>query len=372
MFHRRIGKNGRMIPPAFYYRAIVDARNFDDPKRSRSRTIINACNDYHGEAIAGSEDPRAVYEKAKDLARAYLYWIQTEAPRDDGGAGYPELRLCPEITGTEDGYAMAPYIREGRRLKACQTIVEEDIAAYSCPGSRARHFDDSVGLGGFVIDIHQRCHGARLFSGGVTTKPFQIPLASLVTPELENFAVAGKCIGTTQITNGAYRMHNTEWAMGEAAGELAAYCLEKAIAEPRLSGRHLFDYQRRLVRAGVPIFWYDDLGFHHPAFEAIQLLSAKKVLPASGRHLRCDAQHSVARSLAQIEKLLENLRSAGVETEPLGELVLTAHGTRKADVAHRFLCWLDQAGWPEALFEATGEANGTPELDDAPIPEALA
>jgi len=372
MFRRQIGSAGRMVPPAFYYRSVIDVRNFDDPQMPYSRTIINASNDYHGEPMAGAPDPEQVYLRAKELSKAYLYWIQTEAPRDDGGFGYPELRLCPELTGTADGYAMAAYIREGRRLKAYQTIVEEDIAAYACPDSRARHFDDSVGLGGFVIDIHERCGGKRLFSGGVTTKPFQIPLASLLSPQIDNFAVAGKCIGTSQIANGAYRLHNVEWAVGEAAGELAAFCLERKVGQPRLTGRTLFDYQRVLVRAGVPIFWYDDFGFQHPAFEAVQLFSVKGIFPANRRHLRCDAQHSVARAAASITGFLDNLRQADVETEPLEEMVLTAHGTRKADVLYRFLHLLDRQGWPEELLEGNRPCAVQLNSEKDEIPAALA
>jgi hypothetical protein len=34
-----------------------------------------------------------------------LYWMQTEAPGLDGGAGYRGLRLRPDVVGTEDGLA---------------------------------------------------------------------------------------------------------------------------------------------------------------------------------------------------------------------------------------------------------------------------
>ena len=38
------------------------------------------------------------------------------------------------------------------------------------------------------------------------------------TSALENLIAAGKCLGTTHITNGAYRLHPVEWNAGEAAG----------------------------------------------------------------------------------------------------------------------------------------------------------
>ena len=41
---------------------------------------------------------------------------------------------------------------------------------------------------------------------------------------VENLVGAGKAIGTTHITNGAYRLHPVEWNVGEAAGHLVAHC----------------------------------------------------------------------------------------------------------------------------------------------------
>ncbi len=382
MFRRRIGKNGRMIPPAFYYRSVIDHRNFSDPDRCHSRTIMNAgCHDFKDEPMVGGPRPtHEVFQQARALSLAYFYWLQNEAPRDASDSdnpatgarhGYPELRLCPELTGTPEGIAMAPYIREGRRICASTTIVEQDIAIASNSGARARHFDDSIGLGGFVIDIHQRCTTKKTFHGGVRTRPYQIPLHSLVSPALDNFAVAGKCIGTTQITNGAYRLHNIEWAIGESAGELAAFCIRQAEPHPRLTGRALLDYQRELVGRGVPVFWYDDLPATHPAFTAIQLLSARRIWPASARHLRADAQHSVARSLRAMEIFFRNLRSLGVELGDLPEIALIGHGTRKADVLHRVWRLLETQGWPARLWSSDWQPETLPpdaSGDDIPGP----
>jgi hypothetical protein len=43
---------------------------------------------------------------------------------------------------------------------------------------------------------------------------------------MENLLPACKNLGVTHITNGCYRLHPVEWNIGEAAGELAAYCLQ--------------------------------------------------------------------------------------------------------------------------------------------------
>ena len=53
--------------------------------------------------------------------------MQTEAPRPDGGTGYPGLRLTGDPLGTRDGLAAEPYIRESRRIRAEFTTVERHI-----------------------------------------------------------------------------------------------------------------------------------------------------------------------------------------------------------------------------------------------------
>ncbi|SIB81556.1 FAD dependent oxidoreductase [Mycobacteroides abscessus subsp. abscessus] len=64
------------------------------------------------------EERKKHLEGARQLSLSLLYWMQTEAPRPDGGQGYKGLRLRPDVTGTDDGLAMYPYIRESRRIKA--------------------------------------------------------------------------------------------------------------------------------------------------------------------------------------------------------------------------------------------------------------
>ena len=88
-----------------------------------------------------------------------FYWLQTEAPRADGGQGFPGLRLRGDITGTEHGLAMAPYIRESRRIRAVTTVVEQDLS-YAVRGEAgAVNYRDSVGIGMYRIDLHPSTGG---------------------------------------------------------------------------------------------------------------------------------------------------------------------------------------------------------------------
>ncbi|HLJ57859.1 MAG TPA: FAD-dependent oxidoreductase, partial [Chthonomonadaceae bacterium] len=102
--------------PWWTYRRFLAAVNFDDPRIPADVAMINtAGNDYYGGSILGSDAGDAA-QQAATLARArraalgYLYWLQTECPREDGdGIGYPEFRLRRDVFGTEDGCALRPY-----------------------------------------------------------------------------------------------------------------------------------------------------------------------------------------------------------------------------------------------------------------------
>jgi len=346
-FKPRILHNGSRICPFWFYRCVVDAANFTNVT---GRAVINVkCNDYNDAAYLENPQREQVLSDARALTRAYIYWLQTEAPRDDGGRGYPELRLMPEATGTEDGIAQAPYVREGRRLVAMTTVIEQDLAVESNPGSRAQHFYDSVGLGGYAIDIHARSGmpGASIWQGA---RPYQVPLSAMISSQFGNFAVAGKGIGVSQVANGAYRMHPSEWTIGEAAGELAAYCLAHQAAAP-VDGQALLKFQKRLVEAGMPLFWYEDMPFDHPAFAASQLLAVTGIWPAATEHLRFDGFQSLGRHRHAFLRVMETLAAAGVPIDDLRESCLNGHNARKYDAVHRVMKLLDHHGWPEALLK---------------------
>ena len=97
-----------------------------------------------------------------------LYWLQTEAPRADGGTGFPGLRLRGDVTGTADGLAQAPYIRESRRIRAEYTVVEQDLSlAVRGDAGRRAATRDSVGVGMYRIDLHPSTGGDNYIDVGL-------------------------------------------------------------------------------------------------------------------------------------------------------------------------------------------------------------
>ena len=108
-------------------------------------------------------------------------------------------------------------------------VTEQDIIKDTQPGPRATLFEDSVGIGFYMVDIHP-C-GANERGRMRMPRPFQIPMSALLPRETLNFLPASKAIGVTHLTNGAFRLHPVEWNVGEAAGMVASLWLEHA-AQP--------------------------------------------------------------------------------------------------------------------------------------------
>ncbi|MEQ1822330.1 MAG: FAD-dependent oxidoreductase [Fimbriimonadaceae bacterium] len=210
---------------------------------------------YEPHPMPGASGPISAQrlQDARMLSSGLLYWLQTEAPRNDGGLGYPECYAASGITGTPDGFAKYPYIRESRRIKAQFTILEQHVAAYTNPGlDRAPGFADSVGIGAYRIDLHPSTSGANMID--TSTLPFEIPLRAMIPIRMQNLIPAGKNIGTTHITNGCYRLHPVEWNIGEIAGIMAALIIEKDIPVQAL-GKNPDVVQSEAVTQGIPLSW---------------------------------------------------------------------------------------------------------------------
>lgn len=271
------------LPPFWAYRRIRTAKS-----GATEAAVINwAGNDYRGAGLVG--DPANVGPAARALTLAFVHWLRTEAPRDPGdgpgpfgtGQGYPELRLAPELSGTADGLAASPYVRESRRLGNPRPITVADLlpatlctplgnpstgpvsgsvggtddgtAAYPAP-----EIADSLGIAWYHADLHPRVGYPRSVYRSVA--PFQLPASALVpAPGIgpENLVMGAKNLAATQVAAAAWRVHPAEWAIGEAAGVLAAASVRLSTSPRRIIHDPvlLAGVQGDLLAAGAPVSW---------------------------------------------------------------------------------------------------------------------
>jgi FAD-dependent oxidoreductase family protein len=282
------------------YRRLIDASLFPPAAGyPRDISMLNwPGNDYRDQSIL-DRSPREqaqALQDAKRVSLGFLHWLQTEAPRPGGAAGFPELMPRPDVFASADALGKHPYIREGRRIRSRRTIVEQDVSADYQEGARAARFEDSVGVGWYPIDIHNS--GPDDVGVSCRTRPFQIPMGALIPVRVQNLLAGAKNLGTTHITNGCYRLHPVEWNIGEAAGALAAYALESGRdpgvihADPGLRR----EFQRRLVAEGVPLAWFIDVGVDHPRFTALQMAAATEEIAGTPDSLEAAALPATMRA----------------------------------------------------------------------------
>jgi hypothetical protein len=253
------------------YRRISDPSIYA-PRHREQYAEVSLINwvqmDYFQKPLLGVTEAEqdAALRGAREQSLAFLYWLQTAAPRPDGGTGWPGLRLRGDELGTGDGFAKAPYIREARRLRAQLMVteahvgVEQRLAEGAKPtqDGRARveshHFEDSVGIGCYHLDLHPTTGG---FSGMyVESCPYETPLRALIPQRVENLLAAGKCLGVSHLANGCFRLHPTEWAIGDAAGTAATVALRQNASLPVQGLSNLRQaVQSEIFAAGTPIFW---------------------------------------------------------------------------------------------------------------------
>jgi hypothetical protein len=159
--------------------------------------------------------------------------------------------------GSDDGFALHPYIRESRRLLAEFTLTENHLAPDPNQPEKktGERFFDTVGTALYAMDIHPARGEPPFLSRAL---PYCLPLGSFIARSgPANVLPAAKNFGATRLALSSARMHPTEWLAGEVAGPHAAFCLQRRVepAVVRSTPELLAAFQAQLAAAGVPLSW---------------------------------------------------------------------------------------------------------------------
>ena len=122
-----------------------------------------------------------------------------------------------EIPGFEKAYLLdiAPQlgIRETRRLVGRHVIAEDEILG-------AADVPDPIGVNGWPVERHVRGDVEWRF---IPDRGYhQMPYGALLSPNVANLLVAGRCASATSIAQSSIRVSGTCFVMGQAAGSAAA------------------------------------------------------------------------------------------------------------------------------------------------------
>lgn len=254
-----------------------------------------------------------IFQDAKNHALGVLYHLQNfvHERATDKTHSFRKFRLSPEFD-TSDKLPPKPYIRESLRLKAMYMMREQDARNFDGKDKKAAResfakvmYPDGVFSWQFHYDFHRT---GRAYLKGDTDqsgpwidyeKPGRhtrflsdravFPLRSLIPEKMDGLIGAQRNIGNSSIVSAAIRLHDQGVHVGQAAGALAALCLQEKL-KPRevpFSYGRLEKVRHALCGGteGAPILlWpFRDLPSNHPGFVAINRIAAQGGFPLEKR-----------------------------------------------------------------------------------------
>jgi hypothetical protein len=265
-----------------------------------------AGNDWHeglarafGEGVAPGEVPGDLAAEMQAHSHAF-----SEALRAVSGGRLRRAAIFPRGPAAaagalegDDDLALMPYWREGRRLVALETVLEQHLLPLTPGPSIAALPRDGQGqvtaiaVGNYANDHHypgpdwplapKSCRWGGRWSG----TPFTIPYGALVSQGVENLLAADKAFGVSHMANGATRLQPLVLNLGQVAGWAAALCVRDGVEPKELPVRRL---QEALIAdpqapAGPLPLW--DTPWHHPRWRERQraLLDDPDRLEPTGR-----------------------------------------------------------------------------------------
>lgn len=104
-------------------------------------------------------------------------------------------------------------LRDNRRVNGLYCVTAQDCL-------EGKTFEDGVVPVSYFIDVHELSAQGHVQDGisNQKTLPYQIPLRALISSEVENLFIAGRCLSGDFFAHASYRMTNTACATGEAVG----------------------------------------------------------------------------------------------------------------------------------------------------------
>jgi hypothetical protein len=115
-------------------------------------------------------------------------------------------------------------IREGRRIHGLYEVTTDDMI-------EGRTHDDAVVRINVQVDVHSptKKEGGGTSTAGVRSKPYDIPLRSLIARDVDGLMMAGRDICGDFLAHSSYRMTGYTIPMGDAAGTVAAAAAKRGV-----------------------------------------------------------------------------------------------------------------------------------------------
>lgn len=266
---------------------VSDPASFDSPNNNcykmmqygrlpKNKYMINwpRCgNDYYVNLIEKTPAEREqLLKEAKLHTLRFVYYLQTVL-------GYKNLGLADDEFTTADKLPMIPYHRESRRLKGLVTFTLPHVAKpYETTDPLYR---TGIAVGDYTIDHHHLKNTSAPTIDFVKIKvpSYNVPMGCLLPQGVDGLIVAEKSISVSNIVNGATRLQPVVMQLGQAAGIMAALCVQQQVQPAKLKVR---DVQTALLKANGYIMPFIDVPTTDPQFTIIQKIGATGIMKGTG------------------------------------------------------------------------------------------
>jgi hypothetical protein len=127
--------------------------------------------------------------------------------------------LNEDVPGFENSkiHSLGPHIgiRESRKINGVYKLTADDLLSNVM-------FDDAVAMAGYPIDIHSVDGREQKHRSFIPGSWYSVPYRVMITGEISNLMVTGRCISVTHEALGTVRVTPLVMALGQAAGTAAA------------------------------------------------------------------------------------------------------------------------------------------------------
>ena len=211
------------------------------------------------------------YQAAKNYTLQFIYFIQKDL-------GYKNLGLADDEFPTEDRLPIMPYNRESRRMKGLVCLNNNHLAQpYQ---QKEALYRTGIAVGDYPVDHHHHKNETAPTIKFTPVYAYNIPLGSLIPKKTDGLIAAEKNISVSNIANGTTRLQPVVLLTGQAAGALAAYCVQKNIKPRNVNIRAV---QQILLNAKCFIMPYADVQPDDVYWEPIQKTGATGILKGVGK-----------------------------------------------------------------------------------------
>jgi hypothetical protein len=226
-------------------------------------------NDYYLNVVDSSYEARIKnYERARQHTLGFIYFLQAQL-------GMRNISLADDEL--DNGMALIPYNREGRRVKG---IVRMNCNHIKNPYDFTL-YRTGIAVGDYPVDHHHAQYPGKKPEIEFPKIPaYNIPMGTLIPEKVEGLIVCEKGISVTNIVNGTTRLQPVVLLTGQAAGVLAAECIKQKKQPGQIAVRIV---QEELLKAKCYLMPFIDVKMDDPAWEAIQRVGLTGILKGVGK-----------------------------------------------------------------------------------------